>query len=53
MIDREKEVFFHEYCKKCVHENEPEDSDACNDCLNNPSNENSHKPIRFQEKPRK
>lgn len=48
MDSHEKEVYFGEYCKKCIHEKEPEDSDACNDCLNNPSNIDSHKPIRFK-----
>lgn len=48
MDSHEKEVYFGEYCSKCRHEKEPEDSDVCNDCLNNPSNIDSHKPIRFE-----
>lgn len=50
-----KEVYFHEYCCKCEfenHEPDPESDkvDVCNDCLNNPCNENSHKPVNFKEK---
>lgn len=48
MEGHEKEVYFGEYCSKCRHEKEPEDRDPCNDCLNNPSNIDSHKPIRFE-----
>lgn len=48
MEGHEKEVYFGEYCKKCIHEKEPEDQDPCNDCLNNPSNIDSHKPLRFK-----
>lgn len=45
-----KEVFFNQYCKNCVHYEEPETCAACDECLANPSNEWSHKPVRFEEK---
>ena len=46
-IIKEKIVHFDEYCKKCVHWEEDDAGDTCNECLNNPSNENSHKPVKF------
>lgn len=46
---RTKEVYFGEYCRKCkYYENSPSD-DPCDDCLNEPSNEYSHKPVYFKE----
>lgn len=47
-----KEVYFHEYCSKCFFEKKPQDEDPCNECLYNPGNENSHKPVMFKEKPK-
>ena len=44
----QKEVYFGDYCPKCKHYDTPEDDDPCNECLNNPSNEDSHKPVRWQ-----
>lgn len=46
-IDKTKEVYFSEYCKTCVHKSEDESSDSCDECLENPSNEYSHKPINY------
>lgn len=46
----EKEVYFSEYCHKCVNELAPEESEVCDDCLAHPSNLNSHKPVNFKEK---
>lgn len=42
-----KEVYYCDYCKTCSHKNEPEDSDTCNDCLNQPYNIDSHKPVNY------
>ena len=50
MEDQYKEVYFDQYCKKCLHKDEDETSDACDECLANPSNINSHKPVNFKEK---
>lgn len=50
MDDNEKIVHFHEYCKTCKHENLSESEDPCYDCLDNPVNTNSHKPIYYEEK---
>lgn len=46
----EKEVYFGDYCKTCKHEKVSEQDDPCYDCLNNPVNEDSHKPVRWEEK---
>ena len=45
-----KEVYFHEYCSKCEHYKEDDTEEPCNECLENPSNEFSHKPVKFEEK---
>lgn len=45
-----KEVLYSEYCVKCKHENLVETEDPCNECLTHGWNENSHKPIKFEEK---
>lgn len=43
----DKEVYFNEYCKKCLYKDKPEGEEPCNDCLSQPSNTDSHKPTRF------
>ena len=42
-----------EYCNKCKHEKCPSSQDPCHDCLNNPTNVHSHRPINFEWKPKK
>ena len=44
-----KEVLFHDYCKRCKHWHTPEWEDPCDECLTEPCNINSHKPINFKE----
>ena len=44
-----KEVYFDQYCKKCLHKDEYETSDACDECLATHSNINSHKTVNFTE----
>ena len=46
----DKEVYFDQYCSTCKHKNLSEDKDPCHECLNNPSNEDSHKPVNWEEK---
>lgn len=36
MDDAYKEVYFHEYCKKCKHEKNAENEEPCFECLNEP-----------------
>lgn len=50
MEDRYKEVYFGQYCKTCQYEKFAEDEDPCHDCLNEPVNEHSHKPVNWKEK---
>lgn len=45
-----KEVYFCEYCPKCVHYKKKEDEEPCCDCLDRPNIEWSHKPVYFEEK---
>ena len=49
MNDIYKEVRFDLYCKKCKHCDKKEDKEPCDECLNNPVNLYSHKPINFEE----
>ena len=45
-----QEVNFHKYCKKCKYKEVKEKYDPCHECLENPVNINSHKPVRYEEK---
>lgn len=45
-----KEVKFDEYCKDCKYEKKKEDEDPCYDCLGEPVNLYSHKPVKWEEK---
>lgn len=47
--NNKKEVIFHEYCPKCEYWARGEHEDPCEDCIAQPWNENSHKPIGFKE----
>lgn len=51
--DGYKEVRFDVYCPRCIHEKESPDVDVCNDCLSEPVNLHSHKPVKFVEKEKK
>jgi hypothetical protein len=50
VVNPDKEVHFDEYCKKCEFYNNKEDEDPCWDCLDNPVNTYSKKPVYFKEK---
>jgi hypothetical protein len=45
-----KEVYFDKYCESCKHKELPEKNDPCHECLNNPVNLYSHKPVNWKEK---
>lgn len=45
----EREVRFDIWCKRCKHKDTPEVEDPCNECLNEPSNINSRKPIHWKD----
>jgi hypothetical protein len=44
------EVDFHKYCKTCKHEKLDETKDPCNECLDQPKNLYSCKPVNYKEK---
>ena len=44
-----KEVYFGEYCKTCKHYKLQENKEPCHECLNNPVNVYSHKPVNWEE----
>ena len=43
-----KEVHFHDYCVKCKYYDRKEEEDPCFECLENPVNLYSHKPLKFK-----
>lgn len=45
-----KEVYFHEYCKTCKHCDVEDTKDPCNECLGEPANLHSHKPVNYTPK---
>ena len=44
-----KEVYYHQYCKQCKHKDVKDTDDPCNECLDEPINQYSHKPVKFEE----
>lgn len=51
--DNTKEVFFGNYCQLCKFCNLDEDEEPCDECLEIPFREDTHKPMYFEEKPTK
>lgn len=47
MEDVYKEVYFEKYCQTCVHKELNEKDDPCDECLSNPTNLYSHKPVNY------
>lgn len=45
-----KEVYFHEYCKKCRYVKTKGNEEPCNECLGEPLNLNTHRPVKYEEK---
>lgn len=45
-----KEVDFEKYCKTCKYEKLEEKFDPCNECLDEPVNLQSGKPVRWEPK---
>ena len=48
MENIELEVDFHKYCNTCNHKDLEEKFDPCHECLSNPTNVNSVKPLRYE-----
>lgn len=49
-INGYKEVYFGEFCKKCQYKDKKETESPCCECLEEPVNLYSHKPVKFEEK---
>ena len=47
--DGMKEVYFGQYCKICKHFDLNDDEEPCCDCLSEPVNQYSHKPVKYEE----
>lgn len=50
MVSNYKEVYFDPYCSKCKYLKKTEQEEPCDECLNNPVNEYTHRPVEFEEK---
>lgn len=50
MDENYQEVYFDKYCKTCKNKDAKEYEDPCNDCLSEPVNVVSHKPVNWEEK---
>lgn len=44
-----KEVYYDQFCKTCKNKDTPESSDPCDECLTEPVNLYSHKPVKYEE----
>jgi hypothetical protein len=45
-----KEVYFDLYCKNCKHKKVRERDEPCAECLDNPVNLYSRKPVKYEQK---
>lgn len=50
MEHKDKFVDFKKYCETCEFRDTDEIKDPCNECLENPVNEHSQKPVNYKEK---
>lgn len=50
--DGMKLVEFEKYCPTCKHKDIKEEEQPCHDCLTEPANQYSHKPVNYEEKER-
>jgi hypothetical protein len=50
MIGDLKHVNYDKYCEKCKYFKQPDYEDPCDECMDNPVNQDSYKPIKFEEK---
>jgi len=48
-----KEVYFDQYCKTCKNADVDDVKDPCNECLGEPANLHSHKPVNYKEDSKK
>lgn len=47
-MNRDKEVYFNKYCKSCKYADLTEYKSPCNECLEESSNDYSHKPVNYK-----
>lgn len=52
MERQDQEVYFDQYCESCLYKDRPEKCDPCNECLDYGFNDQSHKPMNWEEKKR-
>lgn len=45
-----KEVYFNKYCKKCKHDKLKDNDEPCSECMSEPINLQTHRPVRYEEK---
>ena len=50
MENNTKIVDFHKYCKTCKHSKKKDNEDPCDECLDNPTNTNTSRPVNWEEK---
>lgn len=50
MNDGYKEVYYNEYCHKCKNFKKDVIDDRCNECLSEPVNLHTHRPVKFEER---
>lgn len=50
MDEHYKEVYFDQYCKTCKYWELEDTEEPCNECLGEPTNLYSHKPVKWKEK---
>ena len=50
MEEKYKEVQFGYYCDKCKHKDVADYESPCHECLNEPVNLYSHRPVMYEEK---
>lgn len=43
-----KEVYFHEFCETCKYKDKKNVEEPCNECLDNPLNLYSHRPVNYE-----
>lgn len=49
----DKFVDFKKYCETCKHKDVKEVEDPCNECLDNPVNAHTTKPVKYEEDEKK
>lgn len=52
VVNDEKEVIFGDYCKKCVYKDLSDQEEPCFECIAEPTNLWTHRPIKFEEDPK-